>query len=75
MIVLPPVEPIQSINQHGTVDWGHAITQAGIIGVGTAAIVAIRGTAGSLVLTAAGIGAIAGFASFVVRDLLRSRRT
>jgi hypothetical protein len=72
--MLPPVEPVQSIDQHGPVDWGHAVTQAGIVGLGTGAVVAVRGTGASLAVTAAGIGAIAAFGSFVVRDLFRSRR-
>ena len=72
--MLPPIEPVQSIDQHGPVDWGHAIIQAGIVGLGTGGVVAVRGIGGSLAVTAAGIGAIAAFGSFVVRDLFRSRR-
>lgn len=72
--MLPPIERLQSIDQHGPVNWGHAVTQAGIVGLGTGAIMAVRGIEGSLALTAAGVGAIAAFVSFAVRDLFRFRR-
>jgi hypothetical protein len=72
VIMLPPIE--HSIDQHGPIDWGHAVTQAGIVGLGTGGVMAVRGIGNSLALAAAMIGAIAAFGSFVLRDLFRSHQ-